>query len=326
MENNQKQDNDLEIPVQLADYKGIKAKKNKLKVEKAEIDSSLDYLRKSRAKIITVNRPAEKGNRVEIDFEVRHGGVKIENGMSKNHPLILGEGRFLPGFEKELEGMSAGEEKNFSLKAPKDWPDKRVAEKNLDFKVKMNLVQERQIPELNDEFAKSLGNFASLETLKENVSGGLLEEKEIKEKQRIRIELIEKVAENSKIEIPESLIAEELDKMINEFKFSISGFGLDFDKYLEEIKKTTPELKKEWKNQAEKRVRIAMCLKAIAEKEQIEISDEEIENKINEELKNYPNVEEVKKNIDLKALRVYTKEVLRNEKVLGLLEKEAIIN
>jgi trigger factor len=326
MENNQKQDNDLEIPVQLADYKGIKAKKNKLKVEKAEIDSSLDYLRKSRAKIITVNRPAEKGNRVEIDFEVRHGGVKIENGMSKNHPLILGEGRFLPGFEKELEGMSAGEEKNFSLKAPKDWPDKRVAEKNLDFKVKMNLVQERQIPELNDEFAKSLGNFASLETLKENVSGGLLEEKEIKEKQRIRIELIEKVAENSKIEIPESLITEELDKMINEFKFSISGFGLDFDKYLEEIKKTIPELKKEWKNQAEKRVRIAMCLKAIAEKEQIEISDEEIENKINEELKNYPNVEEVKKNIDLKALRVYTKEVLRNEKVLGLLEKEAIIN
>ena len=325
MENNQKQDNDLKIPVQLADYKGIKVKKNKLKVEKTEIDNSLEYLRKSRAKTITVNRSAEKGNRVEIDFEVRHGSVKIENGTSKNHPLVLGEGRFLPGFEKELEKMSAGEEKNFSLKAPKNWPDKRVAEKNLDFKVKMNLVQERQIPELNDEFVNSLGNFVSLETLRENVSGGLLEEKETKEKQRIRIELIERVAENSKIEIPESLITEELDKMINEFKFSITGFGLDFDKYLQEINKTIPELKKEWKNQAEKRVRIAACLKAIAEKEQIEISDEEVESKINEELKNYPNVEEVKKNIDLKVLRVYTKEVLRNEKVLGLLEKEAKI-
>jgi trigger factor len=326
MENNQKQDNKFKIPVQLADYRDIKVRKNKPKVEKAEIDKSLDYLRKSRAKIITVNRPAEKGNRVEIDFEIRHGGVKIENGTSKNHPLILGEGRFLPGFEKELEGMSAGEEKNFSLKAPKDWPNKRVAEKNLDFKVKMNLVQERQIPELNDEFAKSLGNFASLEMLKENVSGGLLEEKQTKENQRIRIELIEKVAENSQIEIPESLIAEESDKMINEFKFSITGFGLDFDKYLEEIKKTIPELKKEWEKQAEKRVRIAICLKAIAEKEKIEISDEEVESKINEELKNYPNTEEVRKNIDLRVLRVYTGEVLRNEKVLGLLEKEAIIN
>jgi len=260
MENSQKQNTDLKIPVQLADYKGIKVKKNELKVEKAEIDNSLEYLRKSRAKIITVNKSAEKGNRVEIDFEVRHGGVKIENGTSKNHPLILGEGKFLPGFEKELEGMLTGEEKNFSLKAPKDWLDKRVAEKNLDFKVKMNLVQERQVPELNDEFAKSLGSFESLGALKENVFGGLLEEKKIKEKQRIKIELIEKVAENSKIEIPKNLTMEELDKMINEFKFSITGFGLDFDKYLREIKKTIPDLKKEWKNQAEKRVRIALCL------------------------------------------------------------------
>jgi len=325
MENNQKQDNKLKILVQPVDYKGIKVKKNELKVEKAEIDHSLDYLRKSRAKTITVNRPAEKGNRIEIDFEVRHGGVKIENGTSKNHPLILGEGRFLPGFEKELEGMSAGEEKNFSLKAPKDWPDKRVAEKNLDFKVKMNLVQERQIPELNEEFAKSLGSFTSIDALKESVSAGILEEKEAKEKQRIKIELIEKVAENSKIEVPENLILEELEKMINEFKFSITGFGLDFDKYLQEIKKTIPELKREWKNQAEKRVRMAVCLKAIAEKENIEVSEDEIENKINEELKNYPNTEEVKKNIDLKALRIYTEEVLRNEKVLGLLEKEAKI-
>jgi len=326
MENSQKQNTDLKIPVQLADYKGIKVKKNELKVEKAEIDNSLEYLRKSRAKIITVNKSAEKGNRVEIDFEVRHGGVKIENGTSKNHPLILGEGKFLPGFEKELEGMLTGEEKNFSLKAPKDWLDKRVAEKNLDFKVKMNLVQERQVPELNDEFAKSLGSFESLGALKENVFGGLLEEKKIKEKQRIKIELIEKVAENSKIEIPKNLTMEELDKMINEFKFSITGFGLDFDKYLREIKKTIPDLKKEWKNQAEKRVRIALCLKAIAEKESIEVNDEEVETKINEELKNYPDIEEARKNIDPERFKDYTKEVLRNEKVLGLLEKEAIIN
>ena len=326
MENSQKQNTDLKIPVQLADYKGIKVKKNELKVEKAEIDNSLEYLRKSRAKIITVNKSAEKGNRVEIDFEVRHGGVKIENGTSKNHPLILGEGKFLPGFEKELEGMLTGEEKNFSLKAPKDWLDKRVAEKNLDFKVKMNLVQERQVPELNDEFAKSLGSFESLGALKENVFGGLLEEKKIKEKQRIKIELIEKVAENSKIEIPKNLTMEELDKMINEFKFSITGFGLDFDKYLREIKKTIPDLKKEWKNQAEKRVRIALCLKAIAEKESIEVNDEEVETKINEELKDYPDIEEARKNIDPERFKDYTKEVLRNEKVLGLLEKEAIIN
>lgn len=325
MENNQKQNIISEIPVELAGYKGIKVKKNEAKVEKKEVENSLDYLKKSRAKTITVNKPAEKGNRVEVDFEVRHGGVKIENGTSKNHPLILGEGRFLPGFEKELEEMSAGEEKDFSIKVPTDWPDKRVADKNLDFRVRMNLVQERQIPELNDEFAKSLGRFESLEALRKNISDGLLEEKETKEKQRIRIELIEKVAKDSKIEVPDNLIEEELERMINEFKFSITGFGLDFEKYLQEINKTVDELKKEWKKQAEKRVRVAICLKAIAEKEKIEVSDEEAENKIKEELKNYPDIEEARKNIDPERFKDYTKEVLRSEKVLGLLEKEAKI-
>lgn len=322
MENKQTQP----ILIELADYKGLKTKKNQLKIEKHELEKSLDYLKNSRAKIVTVNRPAEKGNRIEVDFEVRHGGVKIENGTSKNHPLILGEGRFIPGFEKQIEGMSKGEEKNFSLKIPADWPDKSIADKNLDFTVKMNLVQERQIPELNDEFAKSLGNFNSLEELKKSVEEGLFREKETKEMQRIKIELIEKVAEKSKLEIPESMVSEELEKMINEFKFSISGLGLDFEKYLQEINKNIDGLKKDWKSQAEKRVRIAICLKAIAEKEKIEVNDEEVENKINEELKNYPNIDEVKKNIDLNVLKEYTKDVLRNEKVLGLLEKEAKIN
>jgi len=325
MENNQKQNIASEITVELAEYRGIKAKKNEVRVEKKEVENSLEYLKKSRAKTITVNKPAQKGNRVEVDFEVRHGGVKIENGVSKNHPLILGEGKFLPGFERELEKMSAGEEKDFSIKVPADWPDKRVADKNLDFKVKMNLVQERQIPELNDEFAKSLGSFETLDALRKSISDGLLEEKETKEKQRIRIELIEKLAKDSKIEVPDNLINEESERMINEFKFSITGFGLDFGKYLQEINKTVDELKNEWKEQAEKRVRVAICLKMIAEKEKIEVSDEEVGNKIDEELKNYPDIKEARKSIDPEKLKDYTKEVLRNEKVLGLLEKEAKI-
>jgi len=321
----EEQNKKIEIPVELANYKGITIKKNKSRVEKDEVDKSLDYLQKSRAKTITVKKPAQKGNRVEIDFEVRHADVKIENGTSRNHPVILGDNRFLPGFEDQLEGMSAGEEKEFSLKVPGNWLDKRVADKNLDCKVKMNLVQERIIPELNDEFAKSLGNFASLESLKKNINEGMLEEKELKEKQRMQMELIEKIASESKMEIPSVLIDEELERMIAEFKFSISSFGLDFETYLKEIKKTIDELKKEWRKQAENRVRISTCLKAIAVKENIEVRDEEIEEKINEELKNYPDIEQTKKDIDPKLLREYTGEVLRNEKVLGLLIKEAKI-
>jgi len=317
--------NRVEIPVELANYKGLKVKKNKPKIEKEEIDNSLDYLRQSRAKIITVNKPARKGNRIEIDFELRSQGVKIEDGISKNHPLILGDGRFLPGFEKELEGMVAGQEKEFSLKAPENWPDKRIADKNIDFKVKMNLVQEREIPELNDEFAKSLGHFDSLEILKKSIAEGLFEEKEIKENQRIRIELIEKVAQESKMEISSSLIEQELEMMLAEFKYSINNLGLNFDNYLKEINKNIEEIKKDWKNQAEKRVRIAICLKVIANKENIEVSNEEVIERINQDLKHYPNVEKVEKNIDSESLKEYTKEVIRNEKVLRLIEKEAKI-
>jgi len=325
MEKNEQKLNKTEIPIDLANYKGIKVRRKNLEISQDEINKILDYLQQSRAKIITVNGPAKKGNRVEIDFEVRHGGTRIEDGVSKNHPLILGEGRFLPGFEEKIEGMKAGEERNFFLKVPENWSDKRICDKNLDFTVKMNLVQEREIPDLNNEFAKSLGNFDSLDILKKSISEGLMGEKEAKERQRIRLELIEKVADNSKMEIPAELIEQELEVMEKELKFTVEGLGLDFEKYLNEIRKTREELKKDWQIQAEKRVGIAVCLKAIADKENINVSEEEINERVNQDLKNYQNTEEAKKNIDHRALREYTKEVLRNEKVFGLLEKEAKI-
>ena len=313
------------IKIELGNYKGIEVKKQELKVEEKEIDDALDYLQKSRAKIITINQPAQKGNRIEIDFEVRSGGVLVENGLSKNHPLILGEGHFLPRFEDQLVGVKAGEEKEFSLKVPADWSDKKIADKNLDFKVKMNLVQERQLPEINDELAKSLGKFDNLQKLRENIKEGLMQEKEVMEKQRIRIEIIEKIAENSKMEIPEVLVEKELGNMVNEFKMNVDQFGMDFETYLTQIKATAEELKKGWREQAEKRVKIGLCLKAIADKEKIVPTTQEVEEKMNQELMRYPDVEKVKKDIDLVAFKEYTENILINEKVFELIESEAKI-
>jgi len=311
--------------VELGNYKGLKVKKKELKVKDEEVDKSLEYLQKSRVKLITVNRQAEKGDRVEIDFITQSSGVKIEGGEGKNHPLILGEARFIPGFEKELEGMKGGEGKEFTLKAPKDWSQNNLAGRTLDFQVKMNLVQKRDMPKLSDEFAKNLGDFQSLGQLKKNIREGIFQEKELKEKERIRIELAEKVAENSKMDIPQALIGIELDKMIDELQANVQDIGLGFDKYLTEIKKTVDDLKKEWEEQAKKRVKISLVLKAIAKKERIEASEKEIEEKINEDLKQHSNIEELKKNIDLSALKEYAKSVLQNEKVFDLLEKNARI-
>jgi len=315
----------MEIKIKLGKYKGLKVKKNKMKVKKEEVNKALIFLQNSRAKIITVNRPAKKGDQTEINFEIHQGGVKIENGASKNHPLILGRGHFLPGFEEKLEGMRSGEEKEFSLKAPSNWLDKRIADKNLDFKVKMNLVQERELPAINDEFARSLGNFKSLDELKKSIKEGLFQEKELKEKERIRTELIEKIIQDSEAEIPENFIKLELERMIKELEISIKNLGFDFGIYLKQVNKTIDELKKEWWGQAEKRVRISLCLTAIAQKENIEVNDEEVVERINQDIKNYSSIEKIKKDIDLNALKEYTKSVLKNEKVFELLEKATII-
>jgi len=314
-----------EIKIELANYKGLKATKRELKIEEKELENALKYVQNSRAKLITINDPAQKGNRIEIDFEVRCAGVKVENGESKHHPLILGEGQFLPDFEKNIEGMKAGEEKEFSLKVPAEWADKRVADKNLDFKVKVNLVQERQVPEMNDEFAQSLGKFKTWEEFKKNVIDGLKQEKELMEKQRIRIELIEQVASNSKIEVPQELVKTELENMINEFKLSITQFGLDFETYLTQIKSNIEDLKKSWNEQAEKRAKIGLCIKAIADKEKIIPTTQEIEEKMNQELMRYPDIEKAKKEIDLVALKSYTESIIINEKVFELIEREAEI-
>jgi len=311
--------------IELSEYKGLEIKKKTLKVENEEIDKSLKYLQKSRAKFITVNRPAELGDRVEIDFTTRSSGVKIEGGESKNHPLIIGEARFIPGFEEKLVGMKEGEEKSFNSIVPENWPQKNLASKNLDFQVKINLVQKRDIPKLSDEWAKNLGDFQSLKNLKEKIKEDIIKEKEMKEKERIRMGLMKKIAEDSKINIPQKLIDIELKKMIDELQSNLKNMGLELDKYLDEVKKTIDDLKKEWQNQAEKRVKIALILKKIAEKEKIEISQEEIEKRINQDLKRYPEMKEAEKRIDHNLLKEYTMNILSNERVFKLIEKEAKI-
>lgn len=310
--------------VSLPDYKEIagrvRREKKEILVSDEEILKTLDWIRESRSPLITVNREAQNGDRVEIDFEVRHGGVKIEGGESQGHPLILGQSKFIPGFEEKLIGMKAGEEKTFNLQAPKDWHEKNLAGKSLDFKVNMKLVQERRLPELNDELAKNLGNFSGLEALTSSIREGITKEKKEKEAQRLRALLIEKISEGMGAEIPEVLVDSELEKMALELKSGIESMGLKWEDYLMHIKKTPGELKRDWQPEAEKRVRAALALRAIAEKENLAASREEVESRANEFLRQHGSPEKAEKGINADELREYTRGVIRNEKVFEFLE------
>ncbi|MEK7209461.1 MAG: trigger factor [Patescibacteria group bacterium] len=301
------------------DYKKIKVPVEEIKVDEAEIKTVLDDIRKSRAENSAVDRPAQKGDRVEIDFSVKKDGVLVDGGESKQHPLVLGEGHFIDGFENNLVGLKEGESKSFFLTAPVDYQNKDLAGKKIDFEVKMNLVQERKIPEISDEFAKSLGRFASAEDLKKNVAEGVKAEKELKAKEKQRAQIVEALVKNIDAEIPLELTQLELSKMTAELADSLARMNMTLENYLNHIAKTPEELKKDWEPQAEKRVKASLVLKEIAAQENIQVSDSEIEERLNHTLRSAPPLAPGQ-NLDLTALRGYVKNVIRNEKVFELLE------
>ncbi|MDO9231598.1 MAG: trigger factor [bacterium] len=315
-----------EIKVEEKYVKGIKEINKEYKEKKPEVDEKdleleLEKLANSRVKLVTVTREAQKNDNVEIDFEVKVGGVPIENGTSKKHPLIIGRGVFIPGFEEQVIGMKEGEEKEFELNFPADYHKKDLAGKPASFKVKVNLVQDRQTPEINDEFAVSLGKFENLEALKKNMREGMEHEALHKMKDEKRVKYIEEIIKNSTVELPEILVHQESHRMLQEFEYQLTPMGMDIDQYLAQIKKDKEELIHDWEPQAEKRVISAMALKELAKMESLEATSEEVEAEMNKTLQYYKNVKDMEKNIDMEGLYTYSKGVLENEKVFDYLEK-----
>jgi len=305
--------------IKLPDYKKIASgiKRKEIFVSEKEIDDVLNWLQRSRAKFIFENRPARRGDFVEIEFQ----SPQVENGLKRKDNFILGEGHFVFGFENNLEGMMPAQEKEFSLQFPKDYPQKNLAGQAVNFKVKMNSVQRMELPEINDEFAKNLGKFENLIGLKENIKEGIKMEKENLESQRIREEILEKIMGETKSEIPEVLIETEKKRMLEDLKnFVLEKLKLTFEEYLKKIQKTEKELLDSFSNEAEKKVRSALILKEISKREKIEASEEKIKMAVNEFLKDYPSPEKAKKELDLEKLKSYYEEVIGNEKTLQMLE------
>lgn len=324
--------NDLEYTIKLAllpavelpDYKeiakSVRQGKKEVLISDEEVAKTLAWLQDSRTKLITVDRAAEVWDAVEIDFEARHSNAKIEGGEARGHAVVIGKGNFIPGFEDQLVGMKAGDEKTFTLKVPEDWHEKGFAGKTLDFSATMKLVQKQEKPNLDDDFARGLGQFQTLEEVKKSIAEGMTQEKIEKERERIRILMIEEISKNAKIEVPPVLIDTELAKMQGELHSGVTSMGMKWEDYLSHIKKTPEDLAREWQEDAKKRVRIALTLRAIGEKEKVEVSEEEVEARANKFLAQFRSAKEAEKDMDPGELREYARGILRNEKVFELLE------
>lgn len=299
--------------IKLPDYKKIasKIKRMEIKVGEKEVDDALFWFQKSRAKLTLKNQPAQKGDFVEIEYQSPELEVLLTPREQKD-AFILGESHFIPGFEEQLIGMKAKEEKEFSITIPEKHPLRKYG-REVSFKVKMISVQNVELPEINDQFVKSLGKFENLASLKNNIKEGLTLEKKQIESQRLRNEILEEINKDTAIEIPELLVTEEKKQMLENFKKSvIENLKISFTDYLNKIKKTEEEMLDYFLPQAQKRIKNSLILKEIGKREKIEVSEEEIVEEVSKILKDT--------NIDPENLKEYTEEVIRTEKIFQLLE------
>lgn len=310
--------------IKLPDYQKIKVAEKKPKIDEEKVANTLKELQKSRAKLAKVDRAAQKGDAVEVSFKTFLNKVPVENGESKNHPLVIGEGYFVPGFEEKITGMKAGDKKEFVLRFPKKYQKKELADKDVEFEVEMNNVQQRELPKLDDEFAKSMGKFKGLADVKQKLKDNLQAEAAEKEKQRLEMAIMEKIAAETKAELPEVLLTAETEKMLNELKDSVTSSGGEFDKYLESIKKTEADLKKELAPQAKKRVLIGLILREIAKKENVKVAEKDLDAEIKQTAAQYQHDKQISDKLQSDEYRDYARSLLMNRKVFELLMKECV--
>jgi len=311
--------------IKIGSLDSLKIKRKEVSIEDSEIEDAINSLRNSRASFSDSDDPIKKNDRVEVDYEVSCEGKTLEGGVSKNHPLVVGNNSFIPGFEDQLLGLKKDEEKRFSIEAPADYYKKEIAGKRLDFVVKITKIQNVILLELNDEFASSLGKFKDLTELRENVKAGLLAEKKDKEKQRARLEVLKTISEKFNIPAPEFMVKQQLEAMIKNFDGELHKSGLELGLYLAHINKTQDDLKNDWKSEAEKQVRILLALHGVSKENNIFADDKEVEEATAEVAKSYIADQRVDaKDINLDAVRDNIRMRIQNDKTLDWIEKNCV--
>lgn len=308
--------------VTLGDFSSIVIEKRKMEVTDKDVERELNYIAKMRSEYLEIARPAQKGDTVMADFKIMMSGVVMEGGESKNHPINIGEGHFVPGFEEKLIGINAGDEREFIIKFPDDYAKKNMRGKEAQVWVKAQAVKKQVVPEINDEFAKKLGKFESLDNLKDSLKDSLVHEREQKELERWRGEMSEKLAEAAQFtNIPEVLIDKEIDRRIAEFAQMLAMQNNTIDGYLQKQGKKMEDMRKEMRESAEESVKVGLSLRQLAAQEKIEVPDGELEEKVNEYLKQYASSDQAKKEIDPEELKDRVNYVLRNQKAMERLEE-----
>ncbi|MGM9523943.1 MAG: trigger factor [Faecousia sp.] len=297
-------DTDLYPEVTLGQYKGLTVEKAEATIAQSEIDAEIDRMAQNVARITTVERAAQEGDTAVIDFEGFKDGVAFDGGKGESYELKLGSHTFIPGFEEQVVGMSAGEEKEINVTFPEDYHASELAGAPVVFKVKVHEVKETVVPEKDDEFVKDVSEFDTMDELRADIEKRILSEKQAGIDRAFENAAIEAAVANMTVEIPDSMVEEELEREMERMDYELRAQGASLEAYAQMMGGNMDAIKNSLRPGAINTVKTNVMLDAVVDAESIEVSDEECEEEYKKLAESYQmDVEKIKEILDLKGMK-----------------------
>ena len=267
--------------VTLGEYKGVEVEKSDVEVTDEDINKEVDKERENNSRTIDVDdRAVESGDIIKLDFDGSVDGVPFAGGKAENYTLTIGSGSFIPGFEDQLIGTKIGEDKDVTVTFPEDYHEKSLAGKEAVFKCKVNAITVKELPDADDEFASEVSEFETLAEYKEDIKKKLTEKKEKEARAKKEAQAVEKAVENATMEIPDAMIDTQVQSMMEDFARRMQSQGLSLEQYFQFTGMDAKKMHDQMKPEALKRIQNSLVLEAVAKAENIEISDEKVDEEI----------------------------------------------
>ena len=306
--------------VKLGQYKGLEAPKAEVKVAAADVNARLKEMADRNSRLVSVERAVKKGDTADIDFEGFDNGEPFDGGKGENFDLEIGSGSFVPGFEEQLVGMKAGEEKDIDITFPENYTPE-LAGKPVVFHVKVNEVKVKEVPAIDDEFAKDVSEFDTLKDLKADIKKKMTAERTEAAQRAFEDVLMAKVAEGVEADIPQEMVELQAERMMEQFKQQLASQGIPFDQYLKMTGTTEADFRQQAEGPASEQVKMDLAVEAIIKAEGLEASDEDVENEMKSVAEKY--------GMDLDTVKKYlrpedVKEQVVREKVMKLVADNAV--
>lgn len=311
--------------VEVKDYFGIEIEKVESEVTDEDVDNEITMLQKRNSRMVVVDRPVQDQDTVLIDYMGFVGDEQFEGGTAERYPLKVGSGTFIPGFEEQLIGAKAGDDVEVKVTFPEEYHADDLAGKEAVFKCKVHEVKEEEVPEVDDEFVKDVSEFDTVDELKASKREELEKAKKEEAETQMKDAVLGKIYEANDIDVPNAMVETEIDSLVNEFDQQLRAQGMSIDMYCEYLDKKPADFREEVKDDAFKRVKTRMIVSAIAEKEAIEVSNEEVDAEIDKMAKMYQMEAEQIRNVIGEENIEYMKKDIRNRKAVDLVFEKAVI-